>query len=210
MLDEFREWVPLVKDTMLALAAVATAFVAISGLRTWKRELAGKEHFTAAKELVRSSHRIWRECGRLRLPLSPREQKVFSAEDVQNTTSAERWRIADWEAYSKRLDDFEKVSDEYHAALLSARVLLGSKVYEAFLPFNYLTIDLINIVNEYLDLLQPKDGAPLPDDPEVIETKKRISLRPGEDDELSRKIADAREDGEKALLPYLARSSIRG
>ena len=45
---EFKEWVSLIKDGLLAIAALVTIGVGIYGARVWKMELIGKEVYAAA------------------------------------------------------------------------------------------------------------------------------------------------------------------
>lgn len=49
------EWVSLIKDDLLGIAAIVMMFVAVYGLRTWKRELVGKEIYAAARVLVKKA-----------------------------------------------------------------------------------------------------------------------------------------------------------
>jgi hypothetical protein len=39
---ELKEWVALLKDFLLGLAAIVTVIVGVYGMRAWKRDLVGK------------------------------------------------------------------------------------------------------------------------------------------------------------------------
>jgi hypothetical protein len=209
-LAELKEWISLIKDTLLGIAALVTTVIAIYGARMWKRELAGKEIYAATKSLVKESHLLSKAANRARGPIQDYERKVFSEEESKNTTKNERWRLTEAEAYKKRIDELSVAIDRYQSALLDVRVLVGSKVYLAFLPFGQLITEAVHRIGNYITVIQDYSQTILPDSPEVKEVQ--LELYPSEniDDELSQKIADAREEGEKCLLAFLHRTSIRG
>ncbi len=203
---ELKEWVKLFSDGLLGVAALVTAGTAIYGVRMWKHELAGREIYGAAKTLVKESHLLLRAVGRARRPIQDFERRTFSNKVIQHTTESERWRLSESEGFRKRIDDIAEVDARFRSALLEARVLVGSKAFLWFLPFNELVGDAIQRINNYLDVLQDHP----PDSPEVKEAQEALYASDNSDDDLSQKIGDAREDGEKALLASLNRKSIRG
>lgn len=207
---ELKEWISLIKDTLLGVAALVTTVIAIYGARMWKRELAGKEIYAATKALVRESHLLSKAANRARNPIQDYERKAFSEEEVKNTTKNERWRLSEAEAYKKRIDELSVAIDRYQSALLDARVLVGSKVYLGFLPFGQLVTDVVHRIGNYITVIQDYSQTAFPDSPEVQEVQQELHPSENSDDELSQKIADAREEGEKCLLAFLHRTSIRG
>lgn len=207
---ELKEWIPLIKDALLAIAALVTTVIAIYGARMWKRELAGKEIYAATKNLVKESHLLSKALSKARRPIEDYERKTFSAEEIKNTTKNERWRLSEAEAYKKRIDELSVALDSYQSALLDVRVLVGSKVYLGFLPFGKLVTEVINRIGNYISVVQDYSQNVLPDSPEVQEAQQELYPSDNIDDELSQKIADTREEGEKCLLAFLHRTSIRG
>lgn len=211
MLDpDVKEWISVGKDVSGGVAALVTMFLAIYGVRTWKRDLVGKEVYSAAKALVKESHLAVTAARKLREPVRYDEKRVFSEEEIKNLTSSERWRISEASAYEKRKMEFGRQIDQYQLAKLDLRVLAGSRVYEGFLPFGENLTECINRVNIYIDILQDYSVALYEESPEIIAAQ--ASLHPSDDldDELSQKLGDSRESGELALLKYLHRSSIYG
>lgn len=207
---ELKEWIPLIKDSLLAIAALVTTVIAIYGARMWKRELAGKEIYAATKNLVKESHLLSRALRKARRPIEDYERRTFSAEEIKNTTKNERWRLSEAEAYKKRIDELSIAINSYQSALLDVRVLVGSKVYLGFLPFGKLVTEVINRIGNYISVVQDYSKNVLPDSPEVQEAQQELYPSDNIDDELSQKIADTREEGEKRLLAFLHRTSIRG
>jgi hypothetical protein len=206
---ELKEWIPLIKDALLGIAALVTTVIAIYGARMWKRELAGKEIYAATKSLVKESHLLSKAAGRARSPIQDYERKGFTEEEIKNTKN-ERWRLSEADAYKKRMDELLVAIDRYRSALLDVRVLVGSKVYLGFLPFGQLTAEVAHRIGNYITVIQDYSKTVLPDSPEVQEIQQELHPSDNVDDELSQKIADAREEGEKCMLAFLHRPSIRG
>jgi hypothetical protein len=207
---ELKEWIILIKDGLLGIAALVTTVIAIYGARVWKRELAGKEIYAATKNLVKESHLLSKATTNARKPIREYERKVFSSEEVKNTTENERWRLSEADAYRNRIDDLSLAIDRYHSALLDVRVLIGSKVYLGFLPFGQLVTEVVYRIGNYIRVIQDYSQTILPESSEVLEIQQELYPSENHDDELSQKISDAREEGERCLLAYLHRASIRG
>ncbi|WP_155989622.1 hypothetical protein [Thioalkalivibrio sp. ALE19] len=209
MIDSLEIWLPVVRDLVMSLAAVVAAFAAIFGLWTWRRELAGRERFHAAKQLVMCGHRLWKACDRLRMEAGPGEAPDFDRELLAHLTSREKWVMSERAIYLKRIDAFEAESQKYSAALLEARVLMGSWVYGAFLPFGKRVNEALDMVNEYLHIISDDARLLSARSPVVKEAKKRVSLPLGSEDQLSEKLAEELRAGEERLLRFLDRSKSR-
>lgn len=207
---ELKEWIGLIKDVLLAVAALVTMFLGIYGVRTWKRDLVGKEVYLAAKALVKESHLVCRAARKMREPIQTYERKSYTEEDIQNTTKNERWRMSEVDAYRVRVETFAKEIERYNTAKLELRVLVGSKIHDGFLPFGALLTEAINRVNDYLDVIQDYSQPLSPESKEVLAAQEVLYPSWNLDDELSQKTGDAREAGELSLLAYLHRKSIRG
>lgn len=144
------------------------------------------------------------------MPIQDHERKVFSDEEIKNYTKNERWRLSEANAYVKRIDDLSIAIDAYRSALLEVRILVGSKAYLAFLPFDKQITEVIRRIGNYIAVVQDYTKDVFPDSPEIQEVQRKLYPSDNRDDELSQKIGDAREEGEKSLLAFLHRISIRG
>jgi len=203
---ELKEWISLIKDCLLALAALVTIGVGIYGARVWKRELIGKEVYAAARGLVKQSHIASRAANKLRLPADALGEEL----DPHADTDDECWRISEIKAYQRRVEDFSITLADFESAKLDLRVLKGSKVYESFLPFGRYLTETILLVNEYLDLLRDDSLKVGPKSSKVLDLQQRLYPSINLDDDLSQKLADSREEGESSLLDYLHRQRIHG
>lgn len=205
---ELKEWVSLLKDALLGVGALVTMSVALYGLRMWKRELVGKEMFAAAKVLVKESHLLAKAARRARTPVRDDERRSFTDSEIENTTKNERWRMSEADAYKKRVDELSAAIDSYRSALLDARVLLGSRIYGAFLPFDRAITEVIFRIGNYISVLQDHSLTVLPDSPQALEAQSELYPSHNLDDELTRQVSDTREEGEVALLAFLHRKEI--
>lgn len=203
-------WIALIKDALLGIAAAVAIFVGLYGLRAWKRDLVGKEVYAAARVLVKESHIASSAAQKLRRSPLPHEKRQFTNDEIQHTTEGERWRLSEFEVYKEKVVRFAEELERYEAAKLELRVLVGSKVYEGFLPFGRCLTESICRVNAYLDLLQDHSQTYFPDSPEIIKAQQELYPSENLDDELSQNTADSREEGEVSLLSHLHRKSIFG
>ncbi|MBB3169008.1 hypothetical protein [Simiduia aestuariiviva] len=207
---ELKEWIALLKDALLGLAAIVTIFVGVYGVRAWKRDLVGKEVYAAARKLVKESHLVCRAARTLRQPLWAYDKRQFTDEEIEHTTESERWRLSEAEGYKAKIEKFAEELKRYESAKLDLRVLVGSKIYEGFLPFGRSLAESIERVNAYLDLLQDFSNTYFPDSPQIIEAQRQLYPSDNLDDDLSQNLADSREEGEVLLLSHLHRKSIYG
>lgn len=208
--QELKEWIAITKDILLSIGAIVTMALGLYGLRVWKRDLVGKEVYSAAKTLVKESHLISNASRKLREPILTYERKSFCDEEIRNTTENERWRISEADAYIEKINNFAEELKRYEAAKLELRVLVGSKIYEGFLPFGAALTESINRVNAYLDIIRDYSKSIFPDSEEVLKAQSALYPSSNLNDELSQRIADLREAGEISLLSCLHRKSIRG
>ena len=209
----FKEWVSVAKDIILALSALFTVGLGVYGLKKWMHEHRGKEAFTLIKSLIKESHRMNRACSTLRERVRSSERRIFSHSERQNFTNNEIWKITEKEAFDRRFEAFISADSSYRDALLDARAALGSHIYGAFLDFGkHITKNVVS-VNQYLDQVLSEDFVYTSDeDPILLEFQDTFLISPAhrESDQLAAQTMDAREEGEKALLSYLGRKSIRG
>ena len=149
---ELVAWISLLKNILLALAALVTMALAVYGVRTWKRDLVGKEVYSAAKNLLKESHLIVRSTRELRSPIFEHERKVFTASEIAHTTAGERWRISESEAYRLKVQNFALSIKKFDEAQLELRVLVGSNAYLEFQSLGSLLTRSVILVNNYLSL----------------------------------------------------------
>ncbi|MGD0653640.1 MAG: hypothetical protein ABSA16_04795 [Thermoguttaceae bacterium] len=52
------EYITLAKDIILAISALAAAFIAWRGLATWRKELKGKSEYEIAKQVLKAVYKV--------------------------------------------------------------------------------------------------------------------------------------------------------
>lgn len=201
-------YVTIARDIVVTIAAVITASVAVYGLRVWKRDLVGKESYEAAKLLVYQSHAASRAIDKMRYPIREHERMMFTKEEIENTTEGERWRTSEAAAYRNRIKEYSDGYLGFYEALLSFRVIAGSQVYRAFLPFQRALEKPLDQANRYLGLLDDLSVAITAESPDVKLLRGFVHDFDDDVDAYSLSIGEAREQGELFLLPYLHRKSI--
>ncbi|SLJ85909.1 hypothetical protein [Psychrobacter sp. DAB_AL43B] len=207
---ELIAWITLSKEILLGLAALVAIVVGVYGIRAWKRDLVGKEVYIATKKLVKESHIISKAAVSLRDPTYRSEERHFTQEEVLHSTELERWSRNESKVYNLRIDKFIDIQENYSLAKLDLRILIGSKAYEKFLPFDRLIAESLNLVIFYLELIHDENYVSSPELPIIIDAQKAMYPSSNLDDELTANLHDAREEAEKSLLKYLHRNSIRG
>lgn len=207
---ELIAWITLSKEVLLGLAALVAIVVGIYGIRTWKRDLVGKEIYIATKKLIKESHIICRAAVSLRGPIYRSEECHFTQEDILHSTELELWRRNESRVYNLRIDKLIDIQESYRLAKLDLRVLIGSKAYEDFLEFDRLIAESLSLVIAYLELIHDEKYVSSPELPIIIDAQKAMYPFSNLDDDLTESLYDAREKAEKSLLKYLYRNSIRG
>lgn len=140
--------VGVLKDVMLALAAVTGAFCAIKGLGTWHRQLAGGADHEIARRLLLATYRLREAVRRARFPWMSKREKpkglVESHEPSVGGIPDPDWTVTAWEA---RLEGVLEAHTELDAALLEAEALWGTKVRDKFHDTVHKAQDLVDAIN---------------------------------------------------------------
>lgn len=119
-------YIAVVKDVIVALAAIVAAVVAVVGVKQWRQELRGKAHFDAARNLIRAAYRLRDELRKCRAPLvRASEFPVWYWSDAPNNrTEAEAYA----HVYENRFGPVREALRDFEAQALEAETLWGAKV----------------------------------------------------------------------------------
>ncbi|NRP10099.1 hypothetical protein XMD509_001208 [Marinobacterium sp. xm-d-509] len=121
------EWITIVKDIVVALAAGITAIVAYKGINKWQSELHGKAEFEVARDLMRATYKLRDELAYCRSPfVSSNEfpENYNSSESVSNKENADAWA----HVYSKRWNPVGDAIRQFDMAVLEAEALWGADI----------------------------------------------------------------------------------
>jgi len=125
------EFITAGKDIVLALAAIATAIVAIRGLSTWNRELRGKASFDVARSLAKSAYKVRDQLQGSRSPLLSAHEFPAEYHDAGLKRTAEQEAKGYAHVYSNRWEPVWEAMQEFDASTLEAEALWGHTVREA-------------------------------------------------------------------------------
>lgn len=116
----------VLKDLVLALAAIVTATVAWLGLQKWRKELRGKADFDVARGLARATYKLREEIQSARSPLMrvPATPPGTAADARGALEALESQYRARWDRVATALQEFD-------TQVLEAEALWGSGIQEA-------------------------------------------------------------------------------
>ncbi len=195
-----------IKDVVLAVAAGVTAFVAVSGIRRWRRELEGKAGFDAARLLAKATYRLRDELHSCRSPLITGDEFPPGYFDTRNPTSEEKAR-GTAHVYKNRWEPVGKATAEFDAQVLEAEALWGSPIRSKTDALRSCVVEL-RVAIEALIENDASGGADFAADPEFGRSIRRtVSGTPSsKDNPLSDKILTSVAAIESELKKHLGRS----
>ena len=115
------------KDIALAIAAGVTAYVAITGLNRWQKELSGKATFEVARDLARKTYLLRDELKRCRSPFFAANEFPEKPALGSSTTPDEdgkKWA----HVYQGRWKPVQEAVQGFDAASLEAEALWGDEI----------------------------------------------------------------------------------
>lgn len=196
------------KDLAIGGAAVTTAVVAITGLKSWQRELKGKAEFDVARGLVRATYKLRDEVQSCRSPfVAGSEFPEGSYRERGNGTTEE---VADaWaHVYITRWGYVQEALREFDAQSLEAEALWGQEVRDKTSVFKRCVGELYGAIDAFIGDKRA-GGEHFSQDREFgTEVRKQLnsSSLDDENNELSRKIKTAVQEIDDAVRPHLRRS----
>ena len=205
--DEMQvEFVSVIKDILLSIAAIVTASVAIIGLRSWKKELSGKASFEVARGLIRATYKLRDEINYGRSPFT-HANEFPDDYDPRNKTEekeAKAWAYI----FTNRWKPIAEAILEFDANVLEAEALWGGEIKDKTSELKRCAHNLRASMESYVR--NEASGG------RNFESNNSLSERihseiwsgwgdEGETDKLSERINDSIYNIESELRPYLTR-----
>lgn len=200
------EFFSIVKDIALGSAAAITAYVALTGLEKWQKELRGKANFEIARLLIKSIYHLRDELGHCRSPFISAHEfpEEYNAKGLGRHTSEEEGQAYN-HIYSKRWAPVGTALQEFDAALLEGEALWGASIKEKGLVLRQcvrsLQVDIDCVITNKFS-----GGEEFKDKDYAKKVRAGVSASRAEDNELSNRINAAVEGLEQEIRPHLARS----
>jgi len=120
------EYITALKDVCLSIAAITAAVVAISGLKSWRKELRGKADFEIARSLIRATYKLRDEITYSRSPFTSASEFPEGYDPLNKTSKkeAEAWAFI----FTNRWKPIADAIQEFEAQTLEAEALWGQEI----------------------------------------------------------------------------------
>ncbi|AIF98278.1 hypothetical protein [Alteromonas australica] len=201
------EYITAFKDVCLSIAAITTAFVAISGLKSWRKELRGKADFEVARGLIRATYKLRDELTYSRSPFTSANEFPEGYDPLNKTPEkeAEAWAYI----FTNRWKPISDAVQEFEAQTLEAEALWSKSIKDIAFELRRCSRTL-RVAMEAMVSNTASDNEDFKSDSEFGE-KIKSEIWQGwggskGNDELGDKILTAVENIEKELRPHLKRN----
>lgn len=148
------EIITIIKDLILASAAITGAIVAVKGLGTWQRQLKGQSEYELSRRILVSLFKYRDSINGVRhpamwayeMPNPPEEEaKIMSREQISFYGTSK--------AYQARWDKVQEQKTALYADLLEAEAIWGMGLKNLFQSVFDLEHELVTQIRHYLELI---------------------------------------------------------
>lgn len=206
-IDCLAQFALIAKDTVLTIAAVVGAYVALRGLSTWNRQLKGGVEYELTRRILKCTYRLREAIKGVRNPVMWGYEMPTPPEVEASKMSKEQLRYYGLaNAYQKRWDKVTEVRTDLQTEMLEAEALWGRIVYEKFEPVFKLQQELFSSVHAYISVCNPNESEQSRAAYQKIMRDKRdilYELSSESPDEYAQDITRAIEAIESFLKPHL-------
>lgn len=206
-IDCLAHYTTIAKDTVLTIAAVVGAYVALRGLSTWNRQLKGGVEYDLTRRILKCTYRLREAIKGVRNPVMWGNEMPTPPETEASKMSWEQLRYyGSANAYKKRWDKVTEVRTDLQTEMLEAEAIWGRIVYEKFEPLFMLQQELFSLVHAYISACNPNESEHSRAAYQEIMQKKRdilYDLSSESPDEYTQDVTRAIESIETFLKPHL-------
>ena len=197
----------IIRDFALATASIATVFIALEGLHTWRRELRGKAHFEVARGLIYSTYDLRNKIESCRSRFIAAQEFPKDYYDVKGDPTPENQAKGYAYVYRNRWQPILDSLKEFDAQSLEAEALWGADIKSKTDNFRRCSTTLFVAIEAFIENEQSGGRIFESDKPFGIEMRKKVSAHGYDDDNmLSKKIVETIGEIEDKIRPYLDRS----
>lgn len=194
-----------IKDIALAGAACATAYVALTGLGKWQKELSGKANFDVARELAKSIYALRNEISYSRSPFTASHEFPEDYKGALGNHTAEEQGQAWAHVYAKRWEPVGKAIQAFDTATLEAEALWGKDVKEKAIALRKCVRSLQVYIESFISN-KYSGGEDFSDKEFAKEVKNGIWDVKADENKFTQEINSAIENLESFIRPHLNRS----
>ena len=145
----------LIKDVLLAIAAIVGSSIAVIGLNTWKKQIKSRADYELAKALLVDIYELREAVSSVRNPFMLGEEQAVPDQDVKSAKSPEHEHaVRLGYAYQKRWENVSAVTARMYARMNEAEVLWGPRVRQQFSKLMRVVNELWVTLRMYFDDIQ--------------------------------------------------------
>ncbi len=192
--------ISVIKDIIIAFAAVVTTCLAFYGVTSWKREISGKVKYDSARNLLLATYKLRDAIFDARDPLISASE--FTESDAHSEAPSSRYN-AHIDVFHNRWKPIWVSLIEYDAATLEAEAVFGVNVKHISSRFRDCVETLWKSTEFYLDIMAGNTDPR--DEKVVIENRNEVFATRNSEDDISTKIKKAISLMEVYLKPILKR-----
>jgi hypothetical protein len=198
-------WLGDSKEQIVSISAVIGVFIAVSGLRTWRKELKGKSEYQKAKDILKAVYRVKNGFMVVRSPWMDSSEYPKECFDENGYFKKGTEFEAHLYAYQTRMKSLEEAFVELENQTLDAQVEWGKEFVGVIIPFRLYRHQLVMAIQNHLQTKKLNGGREL-------SPEERKDIRPKlyyicEDDAtidpFTAQINQAIEGFEKRLRPHI-------
>lgn len=151
-------WIPVIKDGVLAIAAIIGSVVAILGLNTWRRQLYGQSEYDLAKRILKSVYLFREVISNARHPFMQYSATPdLPKEKLKELSKEEKEWYAKAQAFEKIWEPVAKARAELDTNVLESEVFWGNQVKDKVTSLRELHAELLVAIEEHLEKTNPKE-----------------------------------------------------
>jgi hypothetical protein len=151
--------IAITKDTVLTIAAVVAAYVALKGLSTWNRQLKGGVEYELTRRILKCAYRLREAIKGVRNPVMwGNEMPTPTESEAANMSNPEIRHYGIAKAYQKRWDKVTEVRTDLQTEMLEAEAIWGRVIYDKFEPIFKLQQELYSSVHAYVSACNPNES----------------------------------------------------
>jgi len=150
------EIIAIIKDLVLAGAAITGAIVAVKGLGTWQRQLKGQSEYELSRRILVSLFKYRDAINGVRHPAMWGYEMPSPPEEKSSTMSRDQIQFyGTSEAYQARWNKVQEQRTSLYADLLEAEAIWGADLNNHFKALFDIQHELFTRIRHYLELINP-------------------------------------------------------
>jgi hypothetical protein len=196
-----------ISNIIVAASAIVVAVAAIVGINTWRKELAGKAIFEAAKKLMESAYKVV-DSYQWTAGLMTSSGESIDRARQSNESDAMKQVLDEWYAKSKRFELLLKNYNNLSEANWEVRTIIGSEavkgIEEKLISIKSEIVNLSSAIFSYFDIRKREADylGTRQIDLEFVSKMHKIIYQAPDSDEI-KKLNSLVIDLEKEFAPYL-------